>query len=343
MTRRFGDFSRIPLRDQGTTARVDAIWRKLERGVGGERVPVAAARLLVPATLVLVFGSGVFVGARFLGSGTPEAPAVLSAERPVAAEPAGGRLLPGARPEEQPKPEPSVRHAQRRPALAVAAPRLDLITEEEPLPPVLMAPPLAPAAPPTWERFAEAGDFEAARAALDAEDGFDGAVALASASQLMTLVDIARASGSKERALLALRRLVVVFPGAPEAPDAAWTLGNMLAQAGDQAGAAEAFSLYRRLSPAGDFAQDALAHEVDAAFARGDLELSARLVAQYENEFPNGPRLDEFRAELERRTAKSVKPAAEAEPEPPAEDDATSVDPAVSPVVDPATGKQPAK
>jgi hypothetical protein len=122
----------------------------------------------------------------------------------------------------------------------------------------------------------------------------------------MTLVDIARASGSKELAVLALRRVVDSFPRAPEAPDAAWTLGNLLAQAGDQAGAAEAFSLYRRLSPGGDFAQDALAHEVDAAFARGDLELSARLVAQYENEFPNGPRLDEFRAEQERRLAKAT-------------------------------------
>jgi hypothetical protein len=212
----------------------------------------------------------------------------------------------------------------------VAAEPLEL-AEEEPLSPVIVAPPVALAAPPSWERLAEAGDFEAARAALDSEDGFDGAVAIASPSRLMTLVDIARASGSKERAMLALRRVLAVFPGAPEAPDAAWTLGNLLAQAGDQASAAEAFSLYRRLSPAGDFAQDALAHEVDAAFARGDLELSARLVAQYENEFPNGPRLDEFRAELERRTAKLAKPAAQAEAEAPAEDDADPVEPALGP------------
>jgi hypothetical protein len=116
----------------------------------------------------------------------------------------------------------------------------------------------------------------------------------------------------------------------------------MLAQAGDQAGAADAFSLYRRLSPAGDFAQDALAHEVDAAFARGDLELSARLVAQYENEFPNGPRLDEFRAELERRTAKLPKPASPAEAEANSEDDAEPVDPALAPAEPPAV-KQPPK
>ncbi len=341
MTRRFGDFSRLPLRDQGTSTRVDAIWRRLERGLGGARPVLGASRLLVPATLVLVFGSGVFVGARFLGGGPSDVATVLSAERPLSVEPAGERLLPGAHREEQPKPEPSVRHAQRRTTLAVATPPLELAVEA-PLSPVVAAPPVVAVAPPSWERFAEAGDFEAARAALDAEDGFDGAVGIASASQLMTLVDIARASGSKERALLALRRVLSAFPGAPEAPDAAWTLGNMLAQSGDQAGAADAFSLYRRLSPAGDFAQDALAHEVDAAFARGDLELSARLLAQYENEFPNGPRLDEFRAELERRTAKPAKSATPAEAEAPAEDDAEPVDPALSPA-EPPVAKQPAK
>jgi hypothetical protein len=341
MTRRFGDFSRLPLRDQGTQVRVDAIWRRLERGLGGGRTVVGAARWLVPATLVLVFGSGVFVGARFLGGGAVDAPPVLSAERPFTVEPAGGRPLPGARREESPKPEPSVRHAQRRTALAVATAPLDLVVEA-PLSPVVVVPPTAPAAQPSWERYAEAGDFEAARAALDAEDGFDGAVAVASASQLMTLVDIARASGSKERAVLALRRVLVSFPDAAEAPDAAWTLGNMLAQAGDQAGAAEAFSLYRRLSPAGDFAQDALAHEVDAAFARGDLELSARLLAQYENEFPNGPRLDEFRAELERRTAKLAKPATPAEAAAPVEEEPEPVAPSLPPS-EPAAPKQSAK
>jgi hypothetical protein len=132
----------------------------------------------------------------------------------------------------------------------------------------------------------------------------------ASASQLMALVDLARASGSREHAVSALRRVVEVYRSAPEAPLAAWTLGNVLDQAGDQAGAAEAFALYRRLSPGGDFAEDALAHEVARAFALGDLELSARLVAQYENEFPNGPRLEEFRSEQTKRAARAAGDAA---------------------------------
>jgi hypothetical protein len=300
MTRHFADRLKFPLRDHGTPLRVDGIWRRLERDLGRPERQVAA-RLLAPAALVLVFGFGVFVGARFV---RPDVAPALGPERPVALEPPARRTLPGARREEAPKPEPSARQTQRSRALAAPEEPAEDETPIAPLVPIVETPVVA-AAPPAWERLAEAGDFEAARAALDVQGGFEAAMATGSASQLMTLVDIARASGSKESAVLALRRVVDAFPGAPEAPDAAWTLGNMLAQAGDQAGAADAFALYRRLSPGGDFAQDALAHEVDAAFARGDLELSARLVAQYENEFPNGPRLDEFRAEQERRLAKA--------------------------------------
>ena len=100
----------------------------------------------------------------------------------------------------------------------------------------------------------------------------------------------------------ALRRVVEAFPDAAVAPEAALTLGNLLEQAGDGAGAAEAYALYRRLSPSGDFAEDALARQVDSALAQGNLEELVRLVAQYENDFPNGPRREEFRAELAKRS-----------------------------------------
>jgi len=333
MTRRLAEQLRVPLRDHGTPFRIDGLWRRIERGLGA-REPSGASRLFAPAALVLVFGSGVFVGARFV---RPDAAPELRAEVPLALEPATGAARPGARQEEAPKAEPSARQARR--SRALAAPVTPF--EEVPLavPPQVSDAPVIAAAP-AWERLAEAGDFEAARAALDAQGGFEAAIAASPAPALMTLVDIARASGSKERAVLALRRVVDAYPDAPEAPDAAWTLGNMLAHSGDQAAAAEAFSLYRRLSPGGDFAQDALAHEVDAAFARGDLELSARLVTQYENEFPNGPRLAEFRAEQERRLAKATAKAtgsAEAdESVAPAEDE-----PEAEPVVpgDAKTGK----
>ncbi len=298
MTRRFEDLDSLPLRDHGSRLRVDAGWRRLERRLSTTSEP-RREPLLRAAALVLVFGGGVFVGSRW---SRPAAAPSLSAEQPVVLEPAAGPARPGIQRPEAPKPAPTARQPLRSRAPVLASSPVALAA---PAPTVVDAP--APvSAPPAWERLAEAGDFEAARTALEAQGGFEAAIEVASAPELMTLVDIARASGSRERAVLALRRVVGGFPNAPEAPDAAWTLGNLLEQAGDQAGAAEAFSLYRRLSPSGDFAQDALAHEVDAAFARGDLELSARLVAQYEHEFPNGPRLTELRAELERRTLKAA-------------------------------------
>jgi hypothetical protein len=72
-------------------------------------------------------------------------------------------------------------------------------------------------------------------------------------------------------------------------------LGNLLDQAGDQPGAAQAFALYRRLSPAGDFAEDAAARQVDVALREGNLELVTQLVEDYARDFPHGRRLSEFR------------------------------------------------
>jgi hypothetical protein len=88
---------------------------------------------------------------------------------------------------------------------------------------------------------------------------------------------------------------VLRHPQAPAAPLAAWTLGNLLDQAGDAAGAAQAFALYRRLSPTGDFAEDAAARQIDAALAQGNLELVSELVDDYAQNFPRGRRLADFR------------------------------------------------
>ena len=42
---------------------------------------------------------------------------------------------------------------------------------------------------------------------------------------------------------------------------------------------------------------------MDSAIEKGNLEELTRLVTQYENGFPNGSRLEEFRAELAKRSA----------------------------------------
>jgi tetratricopeptide (TPR) repeat protein len=146
--------------------------------------------------------------------------------------------------------------------------------------------------------LAETGDFRAAKAALDREGGFDQVCVRASASQLLVLADIARAAGGREQAAQALKRVLSAYDSAPEAPLAAWTLGNLLEQAGDRLGAAEAYATYRRLSPTGDFAEDAAARQVDAALSQGNLELGTRAMEEYAQNFPKGRRLAELRKRL---------------------------------------------
>jgi hypothetical protein len=291
------DLPRFPLRDHATPERIERGWRRLAPELGARPFLARPQTWWAPAAFVAVFGAGIFVGSRWVH---PEAALVASAERPASVEPAGEPQAPNPTPTSVASARPRSVSPHRRPAAAVpvvpSAPKL--------VPPTPAA--VLPAVPPEWERLAESGDFAAARASLEAAGGFDSVVRTASAAELMTLVDIARASGSRERALAALRRVVGVFRDAPEAPLAAWTLGNLLDQAGDETGASEAYALYRRLSPGGDFAEDALAREVDAALSQGNLELSARLIAQYENEFPNGRSLEEFRSELARRSERAL-------------------------------------
>ena len=298
MKSKLRDLPRFPLRDHGTSERVERGWRRLAPELGARAFLARPQTWWAPAALVAVFGAGVFVGARWV---KPDAAPLASAERPALLEPVNEPQAANPTPASVATARPRTVTPHRR-SVAVA-----------PVPGIASAPKLVaptpttvlPSAPPEWERLAEAGDFVAARAALDAAGGFDAVVRTASAAELMTLVDMARASGSRERAVAALRRVVGVFRAAPEAPLAAWTLGNILDQAGDETGASEAYALYRRLSPGGDFAEDALAREVDAALSQGNLELSARLIAQYENEFPNGRSLEEFRSEFARRSERA--------------------------------------
>jgi hypothetical protein len=299
VTRRLDDLPRLPLREHGSPERVERIWRRLGPELGTTPLWTRPQTWWAPAALVAVFGAGVFVGARFV---RPDTTPTLSAERPAPIEAAPGQQAPRPVPAGAPNIRPHVIPPHRGHSSGVASSTIAA--------PAKLVPPVASVAPvatvPTWERLAESGDFEAARAELDAHGGFESVLGTARASELMTLVDIARSSGSRDRAIAALRRVVEFFRDAPEAPLAAWTLGNLLDQSGDETGAASAYALYRRLSPGGDFAEDALAREIDSALTQGNLELSARLIAQYENEFPNGRSLEEFRAELARRSERAA-------------------------------------
>jgi TolA-binding protein len=230
-------------------------------------------------------------------------------ELAAVAEPRSALPAPGAAalPERQTVAEkrddaPAPKHA--RPARVL--PAEEVLVEQYPESfgePAAPSEPLVATGPAAWEVLAESGDFKSAKDALDHEGGFDRVLVRASASQLLVLADIARASGRRDQAAQALKRVLSAYDSAPEAPIAAWTLGNLLDQAGDKVGAADAYATYRRLSPTGDFAEDAAARQVDAALSQGNVELGTRALEEYAQNFPKGRRLAELRKRLAQLSA----------------------------------------
>jgi hypothetical protein len=326
------------LRDYSSSDSVPAVWRRLKADLA-QRGPIARRSPLTyawaPALAAVIFGSGVFVGARFI---RPQALPGVRAEPPAqAARPAGPAPAQSAAEPEVLAPQVKARlsHGRRVASAAATSEPLGFAMSESA--PYVAA---APAPLPEWQRLVEVGDFAAARRSLDQLGGFDVAMAHASPSELMSLVDVARASGERGQAVRALRQ-VLSHPDAPEAPLAAWTLGNLLDQAGDQPGAAQAFALYRRLSPAGDFAEDAAARQIDVALAEGNAELATQLVEDYARDFPHGRRLSEFRRAASALSARGADagPKVEGTHEEPEDDndEAQSVAPSASSAPAPST------
>jgi tetratricopeptide (TPR) repeat protein len=178
------------------------------------------------------------------------------------------------------------------------------VLEIVPGPEIAPAPPVpVPPGPPEWQRLANLGEFDNAWQALEKEGGFDAALAAASPEQIMLLVEIARFTRNRGRALQALRQLIKLHPDSPQAQDAAWVLANMLEQAGDRAGAAEAFALYQRLSPKGDLFEDSVVRQVELAIEQRDLDKARRLAEEHARKYPDSARLAEIRLGLERLAA----------------------------------------
>lgn len=316
------ELSKLPdsaLADYRGDARLDKVWRRLEADLAGPRPSRRPSFVLLPAAGVALFVLGVAVGR---AGREPVAVPSLIAEPPPAGELGPQLSVPaGAERARAGQPAPSSRPRPVLPRSAAAA-RRPTAASEEPVSALTPVPftSASPPEPPAWQSLAELGDLAGAYASLESEGGFESAFAGASAETLMTLVDMARATGSRDHAVAALRRLLSAHPNAPEAPVAAWTLGNLLEQGGDRSGASEAFALYRRLSPTGDFAEDAAARQVEAAVSEGDLELARRLVDQYAKDFPQGRRALELREELAKAEAEAAfggAPTAVPEVEPP--------------------------
>lgn len=295
----FPEIPRAALKRHASPAQVERVWRRLKLGPGPASKRTGSVwYLAAPIAAVAVFGLGVLVGkglhsssAELAAVAEPRSAAPTPGAAPIAEEPTAAPLAPRDEP-------PAQKPTRSRRALTTSATPSEAYVESEGPAPSPVSSEIAVANPAEWEQLAEAGDFSAAKLALDREGGFERARSRASAAQLLVLADIARASGNRDQAAQALRRVLSSYVSAPEAPLAAWTLGNLLEQAGDRAGAADAYATYRRLSPTGDFAEDAAARQVDAALSQGNLELGRRAMEEYAENFPKGRRLAELRKRL---------------------------------------------
>ena len=293
--RSFSEIPREMLRDHGAPARVDGGWQRLAK----ELAPATRRRRLAAPYIAIAaaaFACGAFFGGRFLSREPLPLPA-MGAEPAEAPRPATPLVSPAPSSSSRAEDTPRARQTARRSASrhVDVTPRIDV-------PPPQVAAPAETAAssgPAAWQRLADEGQYAQALVSLEANGGFDAALADATADQLMSLVDVARATGQRQRAVTALRRIVSEHGADPNAPVAAWMLGNELAKARDFAGAEQAFAMYRALSPNGDFAEDALARQVDMAAEQGNRDHARRLAEQYLKEFPDGPRTADIQAELE--------------------------------------------
>ncbi len=328
------------LADVATEERVERVWKRLEGDLGAAEAPgLVRSRsrrlpdwvLWAPAAAVIVFGSGLFVGRAFPPAPGPRVemgPELMVPEERAAGPEPAPRAEPTSR-------DPSERTTEQRP-LRRRRPRPVLADPPSVEPEAVVSEPVEPVrevVPPEWYRLWDEDEYQKAREAIERQGGFDTALEQASADQAMAMVDLARFSHENALAIEALRRVVDRYPTDPNAPIAALMLGNMLEHAGDTQGAAEAFQAYRALSPEGDFAEDALARQIEAALEQRDPVRARELLTQYEQEFPNGNRIEELRAELHEAEEQAQRDAQSAAPAP-ASDEGASADPELPPKIE---------
>lgn len=152
---------------------------------------------------------------------------------------------------------------------------------------------------PEWLILADRGDFAGAFQELDRSNLLEAVIVGGGAEELMTLADVARFAGRTGWAIQALREVTRRYSGDANAPIAAMMLGNLLSRAGDAEGASRAYALNRRLSPEGDFAEDALVREFGMACAASERDRAARLLSEYEKSYPGGRHLAGMQAALQ--------------------------------------------
>ncbi|HVZ89391.1 MAG TPA: FecR domain-containing protein, partial [Polyangia bacterium] len=117
------------------------------------------------------------------------------------------------------------------------------------------------------------------------------------AAELLVAADRARLSAHPEEGAALLQKLLREYPNDARAPLAAFTLGRLLLmELGRPAEAAAAFAEVRRIAPAGPFAEDALAREVEALSKAGLVADARARAREYQERYPNGRRIETVRA-----------------------------------------------
>jgi transmembrane sensor len=117
------------------------------------------------------------------------------------------------------------------------------------------------------------------------------------AQQLLTEVDAARSAGHSNRAVELLRQLLRDYPNDPRAPLAAFTLGRVLLnEVGRPREAAAAFQQVRQKAPSSQFAEDALAREVEAWNRASEPGRARALATAYLERYPAGRHARRVRA-----------------------------------------------
>jgi transmembrane sensor len=102
--------------------------------------------------------------------------------------------------------------------------------------------------------------------------------------------------GRAQEGAALLRKIVQEHRSDPRAPLAAFTLGRLLLmELGQPRQAAAAFGDARALAPAGPFAEDALAREVEAWAKAGDSAKARARADDYLRSYPTGRRASAVR------------------------------------------------
>jgi TolA-binding protein len=140
---------------------------------------------------------------------------------------------------------------------------------------------------PSWSKTVAAGDYELVLAEAE-KRGLTSCYGSAPLSDLVALADAARYAKRSDVAQAALTAQRSRFAGSTAAHTAAFLLGRMADDAGNQAGALKWYDRYLREAPSGPLAPEALGRKMTSLRSlRPD---AARAVAEeYLQRFPEGP------------------------------------------------------